>query len=162
MKKFLLAIALALFLFGAAPVKAAEPESPWSVNLFCCSYHEDDKQRAKANQIHPGFGVRYDINKYLYLQGNYIDRNSVRGVTKTLGGGAHVEATRVFEKPVLLGAEANWIWYKRPQKNNALEGFLPLITGEVKITKELTLFTGVPPSKKKEERVWVFGINYRF
>ncbi len=87
---------------------------------------------------------------------------SAEGSTTTLALGAHAEIAKPYRKPLLVGLQVAHTRYEFPRRKKTYVGELPLATFELKWNESVTLFAAVPPSKKKEERAWVFGFNHSF
>lgn len=151
-----LLVALSLLSIGHQAIGA---ESPWSLNVLGLSWHENEAHRKVANQINPGAGLRYDLSRNWYTEINYISKNSTGGATTALGFGWHTEATKVLERPLLLGLQITLMRYDVPGYETKI-GALPSFTGMWKINKTLSLVGNVFP--KPNDSVLVLGVNVAF
>ncbi len=158
MRNILLASALS---FSTLLAHASDGErSKWSLNINCCSWHENSKMRAWANQVNPGLGLRYDLNKNFYLEANYIDKNSTKGETLTAALGGHIEIGTIAGKPLLGGIQVDYMSYHFLPRNKTYHGFLPLATFEYEIIRDVMPYVAVLPAPNK--MIFVFGLNVRF
>lgn len=153
------AIIAIMFILTYSKISNAE-ESPWSLNLYGASWHENSDQRHSAHQINPGIGLRYDISKHWYSEVNYIAKNSVKGSTKALGIGWHTEATKLNQKPLKLGLEAMYMDYSDPRPGKRdYSGIVPALTAEYVFTPETSGLVYL--FNKKGKSVLFFGINVK-
>ncbi len=136
-------------------------ESPWSLNLYGASFHENGKQRKTAHQINPGVGLRYDISKHWYVEGAYINRNSVGGTTETIGFGWHTEVAKLNQKPLKLGVQVMHMNYgdPRPGKRD-MSGVVPAFTAEYAFTRDVSGLVYL--FNKKGKSVLFFGGKMNF
>lgn len=154
-----LRILFVLATWALATTKLHAQESPYSLNVFGFSWHEDSSQRTDAHQVNPGIGLRYDLNDHCYTEGNIIFKNSVKGKTSTVGLGCHIEIARLNNRPLKIGVQVMHMRYEFPSKQDQ-SGYVPALTFEYPIFKntKLTAYTFIKPKKS----VVFGGLNYRF
>jgi hypothetical protein len=139
-------------------------ESPCSINLTGYSWHENEKQRAEANQINPGIGVRCDLSESWYVEFDYVLRNSVRGKTYTLGLGWHTKIpNQDVDHPIHIGVQAMYMQYESPDKGT-LSGYVPAFTLEYRLAKtnNVTVTAVVYIFPMPDKSVVFTGLNLRF
>ncbi len=123
-------------MFISASMSLHAEESLCSVNLFGFSWHEDSNQRKTAHQENPGLGLRCNINRVVYVEGNHIWKNSVRGATDTLGVGFHTEISKQGDHSLKIGAQVMRMHYQFPTKRDR-SGYVPALTAEYSFTKNV-------------------------
>ena len=148
---------LATYLVSIASAHAEE--SPYSINLFGFSWHEDGSQRKSAHQENPGIGLRYDISRTFYVEGNHIWKNSVKGATDTIGIGFHAELAKSGDRSLKVGVQVMRMHYQFPTKRDR-SGYIPALTVEYSLTSKAEIVTYFFP--KKKESVAIIGLNIRF
>ena len=156
--------------FGKAHAEEYKEENHLSANVFALIWYKSSSTNTQGIKESPGIGLRYDISKNLYAEGNYFLVNPSGGNTQFITIGAHNEVARPFGFPLQLGIQISYSWYTIPINGLArlrygdeisLKSPVPILTAEYgpKDWKALVMLL-LPPNS--HDRAVIAGVNFRF
>ncbi len=141
----------------------------WALNLGFYTTHPGQNNRApgtRLNRTNPGAGLVCNLNRYLYLDVDYISENSHRGKLATAGIGALFPVARFRDYTASFGAEAVGIDYEMPGKRRWV-GAVPALLGAIE--KEgwnwrpmAVAFPGIQKPHRMRIVAASFFLQYRF
>ncbi len=142
----------------------------WEVLLWGGSYHlEDAPQDKKFNESNPGLGLRYYLGeKYgfeVYLEGDYIVRNSTGGSLVQAGIGAHYPFRITADISILVGGAVGVARYENVWNNKTyvFPGGYPYVGVRY---REFTFTVGYVPDidqgNARAYQTFLTTLNYRF
>ena len=131
----------------------------WTLVSLNGSWHNNPETRKKAEQVNPGIGVEYTVNKNLYLGTLHVYRNSTGEETDSVYIGVHAEVARVLGCPLKFGAQAMHMRYvaKKETKTTTYKGRLMIPTASWG-SSDFTVFVGVFLAER--DTVVVFGTKF--